>query len=148
MFGMFPPATFNTFGAGCSGSAGVPVLTAAPDAAPWIGESFTVELSQFPTGVLSIPFGLLGFSDSTWGSLGLPLPLDPIGMPTCRLLVSIDATLVLTNEGGNAHWTIRIPVLPSLVANSFYLQGFVFDRAANALGATVSNAGEARIGVR
>ncbi len=148
VFGMFPPATFTAIGTGCSGSAGVPVLTAASVAAPWIGESFTVELSQFPSGVLSIPFGLLGFSDTTWGSLGLPLSLDLIGMPTCQLLVSIDATFVLGNEGGHAYWTIRIPVLPSLVANSFYLQGFVLDRAANALGATVTNAGEARIGVR
>src|SRR5262249_39673365 len=47
-YGPVAPATVTSFGSGCAGSAGVPVLAAA--AGPWLGETFTMTVSPIPGG--------------------------------------------------------------------------------------------------
>ena len=54
---------YSTFGSGCPGTAGVPVLEAAPEILPAIDDSFIIQFSNLPTGSASPGlFGLLGFS--------------------------------------------------------------------------------------
>ena len=69
-------------------------------------------------------------------------------MPGCNLYVSPDITHPLVNSGGTAAWSVFIPNVPTLVGQAFYNQALVLDPAANSLGATVSNAGEGKIGLR
>jgi len=139
---------YATFGAGCPGTAGVPRLSAAPEQLPWVGETFTTELSSLPSNPLFVPLGVVGTSKTKWRAFNLPLSLDFIGMPGCTLHVSIDAAVALGNSGGRAVWPLPIPLEWTLAGHSFYQQALVLDRNANALGLTVSNAGQATIGAR
>lgn len=141
-------ASYVTFGAGCAGSAGTPTMSTVDSALPWTGETMRVRLTSLPSSLLSIPFGILGFSRTTWGTIPLPLDLQVVGMPMCLLQVSMDNVFPLTNVGGSADWNLRIPDDPALVDQQFFQQGFVLDGGANALGAIVTNAGEATIGLR
>lgn len=146
-FGLPPAdASFSPFGAGCPGTNGVPLL--ASSAGPWLGERFTTTITNLPSNPLSVPFGLLGFSDKMWGGVGLPLDLGLIGMDGCDLLVSIASSTVLQNVGGTATWSLPIPRLCSLISGAFFQQVLVLDAAANAFGATVSNGAQAIIGLR
>jgi hypothetical protein len=141
-------ATHARFGAGCAGSAGTPLLAAAAGSLPWLGETFTLNLTSLPLSTSQSAFGILGASKTMWGSLPLPLGLGPIGMPGCDLWVSLDLALVLANRGGNASWNLNVPNDPSLQAASVYFQGGVLDPTANALGVVMSNAGESVLAVR
>lgn len=136
---------FVPFGSACAGTVGPPRLAAAPGALPRIGATFTTELRGLPTGVVSIPTGVLGFSDTTWGSTRLPFALDGIGMAGCALLVDPAIAFTLVNQAGTARWDVAIPDLGSLCGAVFYEQGFVFDFGANALGVIASNGGRAVI---
>jgi hypothetical protein len=138
------PARFTAFGAGCSGSAGVPALAAAANQRPWSGERFVAELTNLPPGNSALLW--LGFSKTSWASVQLPLDLGSAGMPGCSLLVAAQYHFPVFNLTGGGSTTLQIPDDAALVGAPFYLQGLVADRAANALGATSSNAAEGRIG--
>ena len=92
--------------------------------------------------------GLLGLSSTLWQTYALPLNLNFLRMTGCQLFVSIDDTVPLTNVAGTASWQLAVPNVAALVGGRFYQQGFVLDVGANALGATMSNALQATIGVR
>jgi hypothetical protein len=49
---------------------------------------------------------------------------------------------------GTAQWMVSVPEDITLLGATFYNQGVVVDRAANAAGVTMSNAGEGRIGAK
>jgi hypothetical protein len=137
LYGPLAPAGYAPFGAGCQGTAGVPAL-AAVDQLPWLGESFTLSLTRLPPA--APVFVLLGSSNATWGTLRLPLPLDFLGMTGCSLLASGEFAFPIASSGGSANLALPIPNAPSLLGGSFFNQGVVADWAANAFGATVSNA--------
>jgi hypothetical protein len=135
------------FGNGCRGSAGTPTLRSRGGSVPWIGETLELEVTGVPSGVLGVPFGMLGASRDRWLGHVLPLALDPIGMPGCVLLVAPELVQVLTHTSGVAQWTLPIPNLYVLVGQSFFVQGVILDRLTNPLGAITSDAAEATIGV-
>lgn len=143
-----PEPQFFPIGPGCSGSAGVPVLDAAPGEMPWMGAAFTMRLSSLPIQRNCVAFGIIGTSVTE--TLGFPLPIDLglIGMPGCNLYVSVDTDFVLGNHVGFVDWTVFVPQNISLIGASFYAQGAVLDPPANPFGMTVSNAAEARVGTR
>ncbi|MGA1525956.1 MAG: Kelch repeat-containing protein, partial [Planctomycetota bacterium] len=136
----------DTFGAGCTGTAGVPNLDAQAGTRPVTGETFVVELTNLPSSPASIPFALTGFSKTRWAGGTLPLDLAILGMPGCALLTSSDDTVTLPNQGGQASYALAIPSDPTLLGNFLYMQGAVFDRFANPLGLVFSNGLEFRIG--
>lgn len=142
------PATFEALGSGCLGTVGVPILTVSAIGGPWVSESLNVRISNLPSGLVSVPFGLIGFSNVTWGSLPLPYSLNALGAPNCNLLVSTDDVIQLINQGGHAVWSLRIPSLAILVGAEFFQQGLVLDRSANQLGVVLSNAARIVIGAR
>lgn len=146
------PATYTPFGTGCAGSAGIPVLAAAPGQLPYVGETFEMDITSIPVGVLNIPFGLLGNSTSAWAGISLPRDLALYGMAGCTQYVSIEHCYILWNAGGTAMWGIPIPNDSVLVGMTFYTQVFVFDFgvniAINSPLALVSNAAEGVVGSR
>jgi hypothetical protein len=143
-----PQAKWVAFGAGCTGTAGTPVL--APDAGqlPWIGEAFTTKLGNVPASALRVPFGLLGVSKTNWNGIPLPVDLGSIGMPGCTLFTSAELVATLSAPSGVATWTLPIPPEPAFVGSRLWQQAVVLDPGANVLGMSASNAGEAYIGVR
>lgn len=142
------PAVYSGFGTGCAGSAGVPRLAALPRSLPFVGAPFELELSSLPTGVVNIPFGLIGASKSAWGSIPLPLDLGPFQMPGCKLFVSHDWIQPIPKNGATASWVLNVPYDTTLVGQRFFVQGAVADAKANGAGFVWSNAGEALIGER
>lgn len=103
------PLGVTHFGSPCGGQ-----LTRAPE----IGirrmlESKTrIQLRNGPPGGLAML--LLGFSRTSWGSVRLPMALDPFGFPGCSMLVSLDATALAPistgPHGGHAFVDLPVPL--------------------------------------
>jgi hypothetical protein len=138
------PATWETYGAGCAGSAGLPNLQQAPGSLPVAGRTFDTVVTNVPA--TAPVFGLLGFSSTSFPPFALPLELAVVGMPGCQLLTDIQLATALTNSGGTAPWALSLPAQASVLGLRFYQQAFVVDAGVNALGATTSNGGQGRVG--
>ena len=140
------PAEFLRFGTACPGSTGAPSLAAQPNAWPWSGASFTVEVNDVPpSAAISLAFGA---SASQWGGLSLPVALPGTGSPGCSASISLDVVVPVLNTGSGGSLTLGIPTNASLIGQAYYNQAVVLDPGANALGLTTSNAACARIGAR
>src|SRR5204863_9766642 len=88
-------------------------------------------------------FLFAGVSNTTYVPTSLPLSLGFLGAPGCTALASGESLFLLTNVLGSAVWQFAVPNAPGA---TFYNQAFAFDPPANALGPTVSNAGQATVG--
>lgn len=139
-------ATYVTFGQGCPGSIGVPILSPALGQLPWTGSPFTVELTNLPATFLAIM--ATGFSNTTWGGFPLPVSLTAVGMPNCDLYINPELLFAVSIVDGRASWTLSMPATISLAGLHFYNQGAVLDPGVNAIGLVMSNAGDGTIGVR
>jgi hypothetical protein len=139
-YGLTDPAAFTTFGNGCPGSAGTPVLAPSGQSLPWLGSSFTMTVSGMAATGLGA--GCLGLSRLQWQGTPLPLSLAAVGMPGCSLRVSPEVLFVVFGGGGSAPWTLNIPNQPVFLGASLFAQAAVVDPGANALGLTMSNAAE------
>ena len=128
-------------GAGQPG--GVPSLTA--DGVPSLGVTFNVELAGAVANAAALL--VLGNSDAVWQGAPLPFSLAALGAPGCELLVSGDATQLVTTDGnGEASVPISVPNVTALLDAAFYEQFAVLDPAANSLGFAFSNAGAGVVG--
>lgn len=146
IYGTASRAAFTEFGTACKGSAGLPALTLVPGKLPWIGDSFEIEIAKVKA---STPVGiLLGFSNTAWGALRLPLKLDGLGATGCTLYVSPDLVGLATTSGDRAQWALPIPNSTSLRGAQFYVQGLVIDPTINGFGSVFSNAGASTVGQR
>ena len=135
------PADVVPFGSGCAGTAGTPALAAAPFTLPWLGDTMRTVVQTIPVGE---PGALFVSSSGTTP----PVPLGPIGMPGCDLLVPIDVVDFGAAVAGRAEWSLTIPNVPALAGAVFRQQAFVRDVPANPLGLTASNAITLTLGVR
>jgi hypothetical protein len=143
------PAAFLPYGAGCAGGAGTPALAAQGASLPWIGTTFTAQLTNLGADAQrNLPFVLAGDSRTTWGPLPLPLDLAPYGMTGCTLHANPLLSFVLPNAGGTATWSVGVPNTPALVGQTLFVQGGVTSPGANAAGLVWSNACELRIGAQ
>lgn len=144
-YGATFPASVETYGSGCAGSSGTPSMRA--DAGlPWLGDTFAATVTDLPPNRPAQMHA--GFSDTVWNGLPLPFALDPVGMPGCSILASIDAIAPLQNLGGVAELVLPVPVDQNLLGLGLYLQALAFDPGANALGAIVSDGLRFTIGGR
>lgn len=139
------PARYRTrdaqnqlYGPGCPGSAGTPTLRVGVGERPWLGDTFTVYLSNVPTN----PLAALGMGAS---QLVPAIPLGFLGMGSCLLHTNPIVFLPVSPSGTV---TLTVPTDPGLVQSRFFQQAFVFDPPANQLGLTASDLAEATIGVR
>ncbi len=139
-------ASYSFFGAGCVGSSGLtPQLTNA--SMPLVGQNWSINVTQCPPNAPVTVF--LGYSNTSWGSIPLPLDLTPWQMPGCWLLTAIDLKFPLTANGaGTATLSVALPNITALLGLCFYNQGQVVDAGANPKGLTVSNAGSGIVGNR
>ncbi len=140
------PAGIAAFGSGCAGALGPPVLDVAGGTRPWAGESVVLEASVLAPGAVPVFSG--GFSNTMTGGVPLPIALDAIGMPGCRLLVSQDAAALAANVGGTAVLSIPLPTLPGLAGAEVYFQAAAYEPGANALSVVVSNGLTLTLGTR
>ena len=141
-YGPDTPATYSSFGAAC-GTFPVPVLRPGDLHLPWTGQVFEAHIDNLPGDA---SWMVMGLSDHKYGTLDLPISLGFLGMPGCTAYVSLDYSAPLPSTGGTAIWTVDIPTSASLVGAVFFIQGVVYDPAANPMGLTVTNAGRLQIG--
>lgn len=135
-------ARFRTFGSGCAGSLGVPVLGAQQR--PVLSTMFDIELSNIPpSGAAWIA---IGFSASSVAGFPLPIDLTSIGANGCSLLTSAETAFGYSNTGGTTTLSLPVPANTSLIGTPFYAQGFAAEAGANPLGLLVSNGGEGLLG--
>ena len=118
-------ASVVPFGTGCAGPTGVPLLAAQSGSLPRLGSTFLAVLSNLPVGPTNPGIGWLGFDNTNWNGVPLPLPLDVFGFPGCSALLAPSQAFLLTNVGGTATWPTTIPFLPAFAGLHFYLQGAV-----------------------
>jgi hypothetical protein len=129
-------ASVTSFGSGCPGSNGVPLLASA--VAPRLGTTFTSTLTHLATGA-SFGAMLAGLDNTTSGLGSLPLPMAAFGLPGCNLLVSPDVSLFLPVVGGAVTNNLTIPANPNLIGVQLFQQGASLDPAVNAAGIVLSN---------
>lgn len=141
-----PAAHGATFGAGCPGSLGVPSLALNGGQTPQFGRPCRFDLGNLPHNAALLAAGL---SDTAAGPLQIPLPLSLsfVGMPGCDLLVDPAHQELVIGSGNAASYALPIPNAPALTGVQLYLQAFVLDASANALGMTVSNGVRLTIGL-
>jgi hypothetical protein len=138
-----PVAGWTTYGNGCQGTLGIPVLRPYTASLPIIGGTFWLDLFGVASNVAAISFG---FSSMLWNGNTLPFDLGAIGMTGCTLHASPDVVLFAPVFAGRATRGWVLPNNTSLIGIRFYNQGFVLDPGINPTGATVSNAGAGIIG--
>src|SRR5262249_25412498 len=101
-----PIGTWTRHGPGCAGSAGTPALDALPTTIPARGASFTLRLTSLPAqpGLALLAFG---FDLALWNGIPLPMALDSIGLPGCRLWIgpAPGGTLLLARPGVAMNFT-------------------------------------------
>jgi len=138
------PGHYQPYGAGCAGTNGVPQL--GWFGMPLAGSSFDIHLDNaMPSSFAMLSFGT---SNTNSGSTPLPYSLAPHGAPNCSVLGALLVTVLYpTDANGHGVVTVSLPNDPSLAGFDIYDQWFCFDATANPLGITVSNAGQATIGV-
>jgi hypothetical protein len=92
---------------------------------------------------------IYGFSDTVWQGNPLPAPLAGFGMPGCEAFLSIDDPFFAFHTGGSLRFPYPLPNIPGFAGFVFYNQALVVDASiGNALGAVMTNAGRARLGLR
>jgi hypothetical protein len=148
-YGTASPASVASFGIGCPGAGGTPQLASYQGSLPWIGDVFSVQLTNIGANpVQNVPFVVLGDSKAAWGAYPLPLSLAIVGMPGCTLYVNWLVAFTLANTGGSAVWNVPVPANASFVGASLYVQGVVTSPGTNTLGAVMSNAVTLNFGAR
>lgn len=114
--------SFTVAGTGCPGSGGQATL--ASPTRPAIGQQLQIQMDNVSNPALHQL--ALGFSDTQWGGLPLPLPLSILlpGAPaSCQVLVRPDSTAGMTVTGTTASISIPVPNLPGLAGLVLYAQG-------------------------
>lgn len=107
---------------------------------PQIGNNFRVRISQARPAAPE--FLVLGFSNTYWNGVPLPLDVTPLGAPGCSILVAplLVETLV-SNASGSSNRELSIPNDIYLLGHRFYNQAFITDPMANTLGFVGTNGG-------
>lgn len=112
---------------------------------PVSGQTLSLTIQNGPA--LATALVSLGFSDTLW--LGLPLPLDLaiVGVPNCTVFASLDHFFAVQLDGtGTGTWSLPIPNGANLHGLRFFNQALILG-APNPLSAHLTNAGRGTIGV-
>jgi hypothetical protein len=127
-------AGMGFFGAGCAGT--LPVSRQSVLERPVLGGTLRVTFDRLP---VDLALGLLGFSNTLFSGVPLPIDLGVIGAPGCAARVSADMDFLLFGAGQQATLAVAVPSSTTLLGVPFFTQAAVLDNT-NALGAVLSDA--------
>jgi hypothetical protein len=135
--------SYTVFGAGCSGSLGVPGNVVVNP--PYLGQTLSANITNLPADAT---FFLFGWSNTASVFGPLPLSLAGFGAPGCFGRVSAESVVLLlgTPNSHQATFNLAIPNNVLYLGTTFYTQGLILDNAANALGLVPSDAARVVIG--
>jgi hypothetical protein len=136
-------ATFGPYGAGCTGSLGVPAWSSISNSRPVLGTTLNTEITNVPNGLAVLG---LGVSNTASGALTLPFDLTVIGMTGCTLLADPLVSQVVSGSPPTVTWSLAVPNDPALIGFVLFGQAFPLDPAANPFGFTASNAARIKVG--
>jgi hypothetical protein len=105
----------------------------AASARPVLGTTINLVTSNVPAAGL-IGIDILGTTQFSPG-----IDLTPLGMPTCNLYTSLDATPSVALVAGSCSLTLPIPNSPGLAGALIYSQGAAFVPGINPFGFLTSN---------
>ncbi|GEM_PF-406962 len=135
--------SFTKFGASCKMPASTPVHSGVGH--PLTGRSIGLRLEKAYGARIAILY--MGFSKRSWGRISLPLPLDALGAPGCKLLVApLIPLAVPVGLKGTAYLTLPIPPSPAYSGVRLFTQWVIHAPRANKLGLVLTNGLETRIG--
>ncbi|MFO1053048.1 MAG: hypothetical protein U1F36_12610 [Planctomycetota bacterium] len=118
------PGSTTNFGTGCAGSNGV--LRQIASGTPEVGFPVTFDLAAGPSNTTAL-LGL-GFDNSMFQGLPLPLDLSPYGFSGCWLLTELPLNLPQsTDASGGAHAVVPIPLDIGLIGHHVYTQYWALD---------------------
>jgi hypothetical protein len=127
------------YGAGCSGSNGIPDLRTLGATTPALGTPVPLQLTSLPSAP-GAALLMLGDSIEAWDSVPLPLALDALGLPGCRAWIPARTFTAVTHSGGVATFQIALPATPVLAGKAIGVQALVLDPSASVAWGSVSNA--------
>ena len=138
-----PSAATTTFGTGC----GTPPLTCAPlsGSRPLLGSTQVTQVGNLTTIGCLMTFGT---ANTHVGQIVLPLTLEFLGMPGCRLYHDFALGFAFCQSTGatTAEHQLPIPLAPSLIGVRLYLQASAASPASNVAGLVTGNAIELILG--
>lgn len=129
--------SFEEYGSGCPGSAGMPGVAPNRRCLPWIGGHWNLFVNGVPQGALTLL------------AIGLSRAAVPIaGVPGCELLTSGEVGVMLSTFNGSTRFAQHLPGDPALAGVSLRYQAVLLNAGgANSCGLAVSPGGEATIGL-
>ena len=135
-FAFGQPAQASSFGAGCGT---YPMSLEVDDYfKPVIGELVRAVVRDQTSPFVGITVGL---DNQTTGGQPLPIDLAGIGMPGCRLYHSAESVGLTTIYNGTTRRFVGlVPLLPSLIGSSLFVQAYAYAPNANPLQVVTSNA--------
>jgi hypothetical protein len=131
------PSSQTIYGTGCGNPS--PALS-LDSVAPTIGSSVSASITNASLGIAFVAWGT---SSSTWGTVPLPLALDPFGFEGCSLLQNGDLVLdaaCTTTSWNTARHSLAIPCDYVLVGLHLYAQAWTLQPGFNTNGIVTSNA--------
>lgn len=144
VFTLHTAGEYTTFGTGCGGAAGVPAMGFS--GIPEINGTVTVRTNGLHAAAGFGAF-LIGFDNTTWGSNALPMPLDPMGLQGCQMLVDPEITRAVAPAAGQATMPVVVPASVVWVGTTVFFQYVCLDATApNSAGAVMSNGGRVFVG--
>jgi len=127
-------AGMGFFGAGCAGT--LPISRQVVLDPPSLGGTLRVTFDQLP---LDVAMALLGFSNTLFSGVPLPIDLGVIGAPGCAARVSADMDFLLFGVGQQATLAVGVPSSTTFLGVPFFTQAAVLDTT-NTLGFVLSDA--------
>jgi hypothetical protein len=142
-------ARSESIGVGCAGSNGVPTLDLTNGTSPVIGTTVDFLYSNALNSLLvTAAIVAVGFDQSSYQGIPLPLPLAVIGLPGCTLYHSNDLSVSVGVAAGAAQftWSLGIPNNATFLGLEVFVQGLHLEFAGAGSWAAMSNAVGIRIG--
>lgn len=131
-------ALADPFGSGCAGSAGVPTLQLS--GVPRLRSTCGIEVEHGPPGAAAVL--VVGAARHA------PSPLVLPGTAGCRMFHAVSVWLPVTLDArGSAGVLLPVPGDLGLIGHRMYVQYYLRDTAANALGLTTSDFGRLLVGL-
>ncbi len=139
------PVGVIPFGKGCPNKAGLAPRMSVTGGSPTLGnKAFKLEMVRGSSNLPSFLF--LGISNKTIGAIGLPLPLNFLGMTGCFQRVSNELVFPTINSNkGKASTALPIPNDPKLKGLSLFFQYWTTSIGTNLANRVASNGAEVKI---
>ena len=142
-------ARSDSIGVGCAGSNGVPMLDVVNGTSPVIGSTVDFLYSNALYSTFVTPaIVAVGFDQSSYQGIPLPLPLAVIGLPGCTLYHSNDVSVSVGVLAGAAQftWSLGLPNSANFLGQELFVQGLHLEFPGAGSWAALSNAVGIRIG--